>query len=1574
MTPQDWYRQFTNVVGISFLLMTLRLRAFAVISFLAWWVFIPAQALTFRETQVELLMHGGIPHADRLMPVFTNDVPYGGPLTVQSDVSWVTPSWDAQAKSIVLKFSTAQPLQTETATIRAVIPGKTNAFYVQAALAPLQIVRMIADPLRPRVYALHQSGVGKGSLIVLDSRNGKPLMSQTLGARPTDLVVHPDTGELWVLHTVDRMVMVLGLPGLQTRKTLALPEFTNWGADATEGNLALGNGDIVYYSDGSWAPVLYVWNTATGQILQRLNIDSNGFGGFALSPDRKTLIGWAQYGWSAGWGGSYIARYDVAADSTLIFRESTNSQWPTPIVRDPLDAPVLFNGSGSRVFVKQLMVDAGAVSSTLQSFSSCLYAISPGGEIAATTTGVFQTSTGNQLITFPPGAQQPVLTPDYARLIYFNSTARTFESVDLIAQVGTKILGLELFPSDGAVTALPSRLRWIPVTGATQYRVYLGSDRETVRTAETEAKEFLGEVPLSEWSQGVPVETGKTYYWRADALVEGALVRGDVYSFTVSPLTLSDSSLQTSTLAGLKAEVVSLEVTSPKSEVPWFVSSPDSWISFVTNQGVTPARIQVIVDASQIGVGTQSGSIRIGTSSDTFCSIPLQVRVDPLFLTVIQNDPGSVFAYAISENTQSSASKAHLLEINTETQQITRRVEVGSSVTDLAIHQPEGRIYVANWRSGALLAVNRATFQVERTYAFTPFAGAGGGGGDVFRISAGVAGRLVVEEADQWIKISLFDTRSGTLLQSAPVREGGGRYDPSGRYYYHGENNSSGATIQRYDTSGDGFVPLASVRVESAGYYGSRVVTISEDGNRIFWNGSVFDPSLKEIWTLGEHIYSCTEDGRYAFGQEHIFDTLRRTQVLQMPQATTVSSYNKVTRKLVVQQGGSLKFYALGENEITLPAPELTATSLQPDRVQLQWVDRSLEMAFVLQMRRGGAETWTDLVEQAANTTAYEVTGLDPEATYQFRVRATAKSVSSPWSDILTVSTPGYPPTLPALVDPIASFRGVQLTWGDVFRETGFLLERRTNGAPWVAIQLAADTRSYYDTNVISGVAYQYRLSATNVWSVSSTQDTQMVLVPFPAPPASPVVYKLRMMTGLHVRVEWTPVLEVQGYEIERLSPGSTQWEVVGAVKADVLHWDDTVLEVGKSYSYRLVAVNEYGRSQASSPALITTEWITNLVADDFESGLSPIAWDSVTGAQVRSGAADFGEGQVLWFGLGGPRVATTVPVPIRMGSVIEFSIRVGSRGATNAIWDPAEQGEGVMLEFSSNGMNWVSLRLLELSSLIPAGTWIHQSMPIPPQFYGDASRLRWRQINHSGVSEDTWALDDVSLQGPVASSPSAPDWVMATSSSSTTIDLAWEREAMATAYRVQRYSGSQGWVDIALVPGRQNSFSDSDRIPGSTYRYRVASLLGSVESAPSHAVYGQAISQFVEWSVENTGVAPDPFAAIPDALWLRYAFNLGTGLPWTVFQPPLARSGLPRIEVDAKTHRVSFDFLRRKSSKNPHIQYQTEMSTDCITWKACGRLVSIQSLDSLWEWVRYEEDNASGSAGFFRVAIQPEP
>jgi hypothetical protein len=277
----------------------------------------------------------GFNHADVFLPITGTAGGFDfSTLQVTSDSAWVTPQVEVANQRVVLHFTTsALTNSTYTATISATHGANTDSVFVNATLGVRNIFKLMDDPVRSRMYGIQLNGVNRGAIAVIDPLTGSSISSVTVGNKPTGMAVSNDGSELFVINAVDETISVVNLGTLTVTQTLLLPTFDNWGTADTTANIGVGPGNILYYTDGAWAPLLRVYDRSTGLVVQTVSIDGPtsgyGFGDFALNPAKTQLLGWAQYGWTAGWGGSYIGKFSVAANGTLTFVEKTNSNYPT---------------------------------------------------------------------------------------------------------------------------------------------------------------------------------------------------------------------------------------------------------------------------------------------------------------------------------------------------------------------------------------------------------------------------------------------------------------------------------------------------------------------------------------------------------------------------------------------------------------------------------------------------------------------------------------------------------------------------------------------------------------------------------------------------------------------------------------------------------------------------------------------------------------------------------------------------------------------------------------------------------------------------------------------------------------------------------------------------------------------------------------------------------------------------------------------------------------------------------------------------------------------------------------------
>jgi hypothetical protein len=94
------------------------------------------------------------------------------------------------------------------------------------------------------------------------------------------------------------------------------------------------------------------------------------------------------------------------------------------------------------------------------------------------------------------------------------------------------------------------------------------------------------------------------------------------------------------------------------------------------------------------------------------------------------------------------------------------------------------------------------------------------------------------------------------------------------------------------------------------------------------------------------------------------------------------------------------------------PTPSgLQATAVSSTRIDLRWGDVAGEAGYRIDRKLATSGSWTEVGATVANIVTYQdSSGLAANATYNYRVCSWAGAVESPYSNIVTVSTPSAPP------------------------------------------------------------------------------------------------------------------------------------------------------------------------------------------------------------------------------------------------------------------------------------------------------------------------------------------------------------------------------------------------------------------------------------------------------------------------------------------------------------------------------------------------------------------------------------
>ena len=151
------------------------------------------------------------------------------------------------------------------------------------------------------------------------------------------------------------------------------------------------------------------------------------------------------------------------------------------------------------------------------------------------------------------------------------------------------------------------------------------------------------------------------------------------------------------------------------------------------------------------------------------------------------------------------------------------------------------------------------------------------------------------------------------------------------------------------------------------------------------------------------------------------------------------------------------------------------------------------------------------------------------------------------------------PPDAPVGVSAVAvAATTVDVSWGDVTGESGYVLQRSADGVSWTDVtSVGASVTGASDTGAAPRTTYSYRVRATNVHGTSPPSQPVTVTTPGP-PPAVPTGLVVSPVAPGVQRISWTGSSPEARFELQRaadrtfapggvtvvpLPPGATQYE-----------------------------------------------------------------------------------------------------------------------------------------------------------------------------------------------------------------------------------------------------------------------------------------------------------------------------------------------------------------------------------------------------------------------------------------------
>lgn len=281
-----------------------------------------------------------------------------------------------------------------------------------------------------------------------------------------------------------------------------------------------------------------------------------------------------------------------------------------------------------------------------------------------------------------------------------------------------------------------------------------------------------------------------------------------------------------------------------------------------------------------------------------------------------------------------------------------------------------------------------------------------------------------------------------------------------------------------------------------------------------------------------------------------------------------------------------------------------TGVSTPWNAIKVDWTNTaSTEYGAYVQYSTNGID-WTSAAIATIGAVTYTVTGLTPLTTYTFRVapynEGGVNETATPTAAITTDAVPVTPADPTNFTATVLYSTAIQFDWADMdSNETGFRLDRSTNGSTWttIAASIAANTITYNWLSATANTAtYYFRIRSFNQVYVSNWVQIGPMSTPPIVVPLDPSGLTSSSVGVTNVTLTWTdnsynsPTTNNEtGFYIERSPGGAGTWTQIGSVGQGVVTYLATGLTGSTNYDFRVRAYNTAGNSGYSNTYNVTT-------------------------------------------------------------------------------------------------------------------------------------------------------------------------------------------------------------------------------------------------------------------------------------------------------------------------------------------------------------------------------------------------
>lgn len=580
-----------------------------------------------------------------------------------------------------------------------------------------------------------------------------------------------------------------------------------------------------------------------------------------------------------------------------------------------------------------------------------------------------------------------------------------------------------------------------------------------------------------------------------------------------------------------------------------------------------------------------------------------------------------------------------------------------------------------------------------------------------------------------------------------------------------------------------------------------------------------------EIYTGGDidfYKFIPTKNGVYQISsKDHVRGSLYDNNGLPVPgygiggsfQMTYSLNAGQVYYIRVVYDGFLIYTYDLLAYELMVTSlsdipnypTNLVAILASGTEVDLNWTDNSSnETGFIIERSQKDSNNWFTIVGTVApNTTTFRDTGLSPDSTYVYQIKAINDELSSSYSstrvrvyisldnnDTFKTATPIQENTLiQAEINPYGDsdyysfttttsgrYRIIGSSYANVI---GYLYDGNKKLLAYNYYRSNNDNKMEYLLE--SGLTYYVNVVPQDL--DYSKGAYSFVVAPLSSIPKEPTDLQARVVSSTEVELNWIDNSENEtGFIIERKMSSDYTWSNIGTLAVNTTTYKDTGLSPENTYLYRVKAVN----NAASSEYLQTTVRVyVSLDHNDTFEAATPIQENTLTQAEINPlGDVDY----------------------YKFTPAISGLYRIYSTGDTEL--------DGYLFD-----NNQVELK----------NTENYSSLFIEQQLYeGQTYFIMVKYSNGYRTGAYNIAFSCI---------PNAPTNLKANVISGTEVELFWEDNSTnETGFIIERNQFYKStWSTIATLPSNTATYRDTGLSPNTNYWYRVRAINNAVSSSNSY-------------------------------------------------------------------------------------------------------------------------------------------